>query len=61
MTVFQLGRAGACAVGHTRQACPAEYVPLLFISFWGLIFGGSLHFFQNFFQTPKSALDSFMH
>ena len=61
MTVFQLGWAGACAVGHTRQVCPAEYVPLLFISFLGLIFGGSLYFFQNFFQTAKTALDSFMN
>lgn len=61
MTVFQLGWAGACDVGHTRQVCPAEYVPLLFISFLGLIFGDSLHFFQNFFQTPEPTLDSFMH
>lgn len=30
---------------HTRPACPAEYVPLLYISFLMVIFGVCIHFF----------------
>ena len=36
---ISVGRAGTCVTGHTHQACPAEYVPLLFISFSGVFFG----------------------
>ena len=46
---------------HTRPACPAEYVPLLYISFLMVIFGVCIHFLYNFFQTPKSTFDSFMY
>lgn len=33
---------------HTRPACPAEYVPLLYISFLMVIFGVCIHFSKIF-------------
>ena len=34
---------------HTRPACPAEYVPLLFSTFFSQKRAGQAKFFQNIF------------
>lgn len=36
---------------HTRPACPAEYVPLLFSTFFVQKRAGQAKFFQNIFLT----------
>lgn len=36
---------------HTRPACPAEYVPLLFSTFFSQKRAGQAKFFQNIFFT----------
>ena len=36
---------------HTRPACPAEYVPLLFSTFFSQKRAGQAKFFQNIFLT----------
>ena len=53
---FSVEAGGRMCAGHTRQTCPAEYVPLLFSTFFGLLAGCQNEFFsKNFLRLRRPA------